>query len=119
MARGLLLHIFSEWEQSSDTNVIRGLIFKPSEADGVDTFDFGTDPAFDHAYCMGKCAAHSGCVAYTKFASWYSDSNFMSACVGRSNRYNTIEPDSATLSAVMTGSYTFYVHPSSAVNCFC
>ena len=91
------------WEQSSDTNVIKGLISRPSDADGVDTFEFGFHPDFTHDFCAGQCAAQAGCVAYTKFASWYSDSNFRNACVGRSIRYNILEPDSATISGVMAG----------------
>ena len=87
----------------ADTNVIKGLVSDPSEANGTDIFNFGEIYEFSHDQCEAVCEAQSGCVAYTQFASWYHVSRFFAFCMGRSNAFNVNEADSATLCGLEAG----------------
>ena len=94
----------SDWDRLVNLNAVTGILGKPSDADGVDTFDFGEIFDWSHDQCEAKCIQQPGCVAYSQFPTWYSDVNFFAACVGRSNKYNVLEPDSDVLSGVSSGS---------------
>ena len=67
----------------------------------MDTFNFGQIFDYHHATCEGKCAAQTGCVAYTQFATWYPDGEFYASCMGRSDRYDVLEIDVSVLSGVI------------------
>ena len=85
--------------------VVTGILSSPDDADGVDTFDFGQIFDWSHDQCEAKCEQQAGCVAYSQFPTWYPNSDFFAACVGRSSTYDVLEPDSDVLSGVFTGIY--------------
>ena len=93
----------SDWDRLVNLNVVTGILSKPSDADGVDTFYFGQIFDYEHDQCEAKCTQQPGCVAYSQFPTWRSD-DFFAACVGRSNKDNVLEPESDVLSGVFSGS---------------
>jgi hypothetical protein len=83
--------------------VVNGLIATPGDADGIDIFDFGLIFDFRHDDCEKRCDETPRCVAYTQFATFYHDSNFYAACVGRTSKYGTEDDDPSTLSGIKPG----------------
>ena len=104
-----LSNTFPDWDRSTNFNVVTGILSSPQNADGVDTFDFGEIFEWLHDQCEAKCEQQAGCVAYSQFPTWYPNGDFFAACVGRSSRYDVLEPDSDVLSGVVfTGMPTTY-----------
>ena len=96
---------------------MKGILNKPSDADGVDTFNFGLIYSYGHDECEAKCSAKAGCAAYSQFPSWYGDGSFMSACVGRSSKNDIFEADADVLSGVFNGELNNSENNSISPNC--
>ena len=98
-----LLVYISDWSRLYHYNVVTGILDSPHDADGVDTFYLGDFFDYSHYECEVTCEQQTGCVAYSQFPFSYPSGEFESACIGRSSKYDVLEPDEFVLSGVFTG----------------
>ena len=94
----------ADWETKDDINVIYGLLNRPSDADDIDTFNFGYDNGGNTETCHQKCIDRDECYTVTYFDSGYPcdggspDSTWFGECVGRTDFAEVWEPDDCTYS---------------------
>ena len=84
---------------AKDYNAIKGLMDSPDDADPPHTFYFGHDYGGQVSWCQQQCSDEPQCAAYAYFYTFHPGM-LASACVGRSNEFDVMEPESFVDSGV-------------------
>ena len=95
---------WGDWEIKGDINVIYGILSRPSDADDINTFNFGYDYNGNAETCHQKCIDRDECYTVTYFDSGYPcdggspDGTWYGECVGRTDFVEVWQPDDCTYS---------------------